>query len=146
MKKTLKLGFGRRPHNFPNFFHNISSSLGRIKLHTENQPPSLFNSGDSYEEDLKISIWKMTLMKMKILLGQIFQVKANCIQKSESKGCFFATFSSKKQNGYYVELLAEDPKESPGKMGAELEIKSLKSDFLNHLKVFILDRLNQMTG
>ena len=72
MKKTLKLRFGRRPHNFPNLFHNISSSLGRIKLHTENQPHSLFNSGDSYEEDLKISIWKTTLMKMKIPLGQIF--------------------------------------------------------------------------
>ena len=57
---------------FFQFLSNISSSWFRIKLHTENQPPSLFSSGDSYEEDLKIRIWKMTLMKLKIPLGQIF--------------------------------------------------------------------------
>ena len=49
MKKTLKLGFGRLLHNFHSFFQNISSSLGRIKLQTENQPPSLLKSGESYE-------------------------------------------------------------------------------------------------
>ena len=53
MKKTLKIGFGRRPHNI---FHNISSSLVRINLYTENQPPSLLTYGDSYEEDLKFEI------------------------------------------------------------------------------------------
>ena len=58
MKKTLKLRFWRQPHNVPNLFRNISSSLGRIMLHTENQPPSLCSSGDSHEEDLKIGIWK----------------------------------------------------------------------------------------
>ena len=40
MKMLIKLGFGRWPqHNF-NF------------LHTENQHPSLLNSGDSYEDNL----------------------------------------------------------------------------------------------
>ena len=29
-----------------------------IKFHTKNQPPNLLNSDDSYEEDLKIKIWK----------------------------------------------------------------------------------------
>ena len=29
-------------------------------MNTENQPHILFNSEDSYEEDLKIWIWKMT--------------------------------------------------------------------------------------
>ena len=72
MKKTLKLGIGRRSQQNLQFILHISSSLGRIKLHTENQPHSLFNSRDSYIEDLKISIWKTTLMKMKIPLGQIF--------------------------------------------------------------------------
>ena len=32
-----------------------------ISLDTENKSPSLLNSGDRYEEDLKIRIWKMTL-------------------------------------------------------------------------------------
>ena len=50
MKKTLRLGFGRRPqHNF-NLFLNMSSSKVKIKLNNE----------DSYEEDLKIDIWKTT--------------------------------------------------------------------------------------
>ena len=31
-----------------------------IKFHTKNQPFRLLNSGDGYEEDLKIRIWKMT--------------------------------------------------------------------------------------
>ena len=51
MKKAFKLGFERRPHNSSIYF-NISPSKVRIKLHTENQPPSLFNSGESYEDDL----------------------------------------------------------------------------------------------
>ena len=32
----------------------------KIQLHTEHQPPSLFNSGDRYEEDIKIRILKTT--------------------------------------------------------------------------------------
>ena len=59
-KKTLKLLFERRPPNFSNIFLNISSSQCRIKLPTENQPPSLLNSRDSFEEDLKIRTWKKT--------------------------------------------------------------------------------------
>ena len=35
----------------PTFSLNISSSKAIIKLQTENQPPILFNSGDSYEKD-----------------------------------------------------------------------------------------------
>ena len=60
MKKTLKLEFGRRPQVISNFVLNISSSYVNIKLHTENQPPSFVNSGDSYEEGIQIRIWKMT--------------------------------------------------------------------------------------
>ena len=47
--------------------HHVSSgvfylySITNIKLHTKNQPPSFLNSGDSYEEDLKIRILKTTL-------------------------------------------------------------------------------------
>ena len=63
MKKTLKLGFGRRPHGNSNFVLTISSSYVNIKLHNENQSPSLLNYGDSYEEDLKICIWKTTSTK-----------------------------------------------------------------------------------
>ena len=44
----------------PMFSLNISYSKVEIKLHTENQPNSLLNYGDSYEEDLKIGIWKTT--------------------------------------------------------------------------------------
>ena len=45
MKKTLKLGFGRQPQQNFQFFLHISSSLVGIKLHTENQPLRLLNSG-----------------------------------------------------------------------------------------------------
>ena len=41
MKKTLKLGFGRRPQVNSNFVVTISSIYVNIKLHTKNQPPSL---------------------------------------------------------------------------------------------------------
>ena len=79
LKKTLKLGFGRRPQ----FFLNISSSLVRIKLHTKNQPPNLLNYGDGYEEDLKIWIWK-TILKYFHFFYWIFlldMLKASCIPK-----------------------------------------------------------------
>ena len=56
MKKTITLVFERRPHNISNFSLNIYSSQARIKLQTENQNPSLLNSADSYEEDLKIKV------------------------------------------------------------------------------------------
>ena len=35
---------------------DISSYTVNIKLHTENQNTSLLDSGDSYEEDLKLEI------------------------------------------------------------------------------------------
>ena len=54
MKKTLKLGFGIQPQNNSNFVLNITSIWVNIKLHTKNQPPSLLNSGVSYEETLKL--------------------------------------------------------------------------------------------
>ena len=60
MINTLKLRFGRRPQQIKQIFCDISSSLVRIKIHTENRPPSLLKSGDRYEEDLKIRIWKTT--------------------------------------------------------------------------------------
>ena len=59
-EEDLKSGFRRRPQKHFQFVLNISSSLVRIKLHTNNQSPSLLNSEDGYEEDLKIRIWKMT--------------------------------------------------------------------------------------
>ena len=68
MKKTLKLGFGRRPQQHIQIFLNIFSNLDRIKLHTKNQYPSLLNSGDSYEEDRKIRIWKTTSTKFPLYL------------------------------------------------------------------------------
>ena len=67
MKKTLKLGFGRRPQENFNFWLNISSSKVKIKLKTENQPNSLLNNEDSYEEDLKIWILKTTSNNSKFL-------------------------------------------------------------------------------
>ena len=61
MRKTLKLGFGRRTQENLNLKTNIFSSQVDIKLHTENEAPILLNSGDSYEGDLKIRMWKTTL-------------------------------------------------------------------------------------
>ena len=83
MKKTLKLGFGRRPYNISNCVLNISSYLANIKLHTEDQPPSQLNSGDSYEEDLKIRIWKTTLQYFVFFLSifLIVRLKASCMPK-----------------------------------------------------------------
>ena len=66
LKKTSKLEFGRRSYN-------IYSS----NLHAENQPPSLFNSGDSYEEDLKIRIWKTTLQFFEFFLSLFLLVRLN---------------------------------------------------------------------
>ena len=57
MKKTLTLGFERRPQFNSNFVQTIYSIYVNIKLHTKNQPPSLVNSGYSYEE-LNIRVWK----------------------------------------------------------------------------------------
>ena len=41
-------------------------------LHTENQPPNFLNSGNSYEEDIKIRIWKTTLQYLELLLNISF--------------------------------------------------------------------------
>ena len=87
-EEDLKIMIWKTTSQYFQLFFNISSSYQlKIKLYTENQPPSLFNSGDSYEEDLKIRIWKTTLMKLKILLGQIFQFRSKLIahKKSESQ-------------------------------------------------------------
>ena len=70
LKKTLKLGFGRRPQ----FFLNISSSLVRIKLHTKNQPPNLLNYGDGYEEDFTIRMLKMTSTTFPIFSQYFFLI------------------------------------------------------------------------
>ena len=86
MKKTLKLGFRRWPQKISYIFHNIFVSYVDIKLHTENQPPILLNSGDSYEEDLKIGIWKTTTKHFKLFLQYFFYLgyrQAAC-QKSAS--------------------------------------------------------------
>ena len=72
MKKPLKLGFGRQLPNFHIFPQNIFSSLCRIKLHTENQPPTLFNSGEKYKEDLKIRIWKTTTQYFQLCSQNFF--------------------------------------------------------------------------
>ena len=48
MKKTIKLGFGRRLNIIP-----ILSSYVYIKLHIENKPPSLLY----LEDDLKLIIY-----------------------------------------------------------------------------------------
>ena len=60
IKKTLKWGFGRWPQHKSNLLHSIYSNKVNIKVLTENQPLSLLNSGDSYEEDLIIRIGKTT--------------------------------------------------------------------------------------
>ena len=67
MKKTLKLGFSKQLYNISKSL-NTSSNYVKNKLHAENQPPSLLNSEDRYEEDLKISICKMTLQYFELFL------------------------------------------------------------------------------
>ena len=59
MKKTLIL---RQPQN------------NSIKLHTNNQPPSLLNFGDSYEEDLRITICKTILPYFEFFLSIFFLI------------------------------------------------------------------------
>ena len=76
MKKTLKSGFRRRPQKHFQFVLNISSSLVRIKLHTNNQSPSLLNSEDGYEEDLKIWIWKTTSTK----ITSVFNISSSLVR------------------------------------------------------------------
>ena len=49
MKKTLYLGFGRRPETISNF---LASGYIKIKFDTKIKPPILPICGDSYEEDL----------------------------------------------------------------------------------------------
>ena len=59
MKKTIKFVFGRRPQQNFNFFLIFFSSYVGVK----NKPPSMLNSGDGYEEVLKIWIKKTTSTK-----------------------------------------------------------------------------------
>ena len=47
-EEDLKTMIWKTSSQFSHFPPNISSSFGRIKLHTENQPPSSFNSVESY--------------------------------------------------------------------------------------------------
>ena len=49
-------------------FLNISYSLLRIKLYTENQPPSLLNSGDIYIFQL-VSLEESLMPKISLLGG-----------------------------------------------------------------------------
>ena len=58
--EDLEIRIRKTTTTYFQFVHNISSSLVKIKLHTKNQSTSLLTSGDSYEEDLKFWIWKMT--------------------------------------------------------------------------------------
>ena len=53
----------------------VSSNLFNIKLHTENQPPNFLNSGDSYEEDIKIRIWKTTLQYFQLFLSTFLLIR-----------------------------------------------------------------------
>ena len=53
MKKTLTLGFGRRPKNNSNFLSIFLIVRLKSHSHSENHLPSLLNSADSYEEDIK---------------------------------------------------------------------------------------------
>ena len=69
MKKTLKSGFARWPPQNLQLVHNISSILVRIKLHTTNQPPSLLNSGDSYEEVLQWGFGRWPQRNFQIFLS-----------------------------------------------------------------------------
>ena len=68
MKKTLDSDLEDDLKKFQ-FYLNIFSSQVNTKLHTENQSPSLLNSWDSCEEDLKISILKTTSNFLKTVLG-----------------------------------------------------------------------------
>ena len=86
MKTTFKQEFEEDLNNISNCFLNISSSLVRINLHTKTQPPSLLNSGDSYEEDLKIRIWKLNSTTFTNFSQHLFQFGQNQVtfQKSAS--------------------------------------------------------------
>ena len=52
--ETLKLMIWKTTSTTFPIFLNISSSLVRIKLNNKNQPPSLLNSGDCYEESFNL--------------------------------------------------------------------------------------------
>ena len=54
MKKTLNQNLEDDLKIIHFYSLNISSNYVNIQLHIENQPPSLLNSGDSYEEDIKL--------------------------------------------------------------------------------------------
>ena len=63
---------------------NISSNQVNNRLHTEKKSHSLFNSGDRYEEDLKIRIWKKTLQfKKKVLYISSSYVKIKLHAKNQ---------------------------------------------------------------
>ena len=44
-------------------------------MHNKNQPRSLRNSGDSYKEDLKIRMWKMTLQYFEFVFSIFLHAK-----------------------------------------------------------------------
>ena len=58
--EDLKNRIWKTTSSYFQFVLNISSRYATIKWHThnENQPSSLINSGDSYEEDLKLEFGK----------------------------------------------------------------------------------------
>ena len=74
MKKTLEMGFGRRPIINFNFFFNILLRQVKIKLNTKILLHSMLSYGDSYEEDLKIVILKTTSDSFYFFLQFSFQL------------------------------------------------------------------------
>ena len=65
LKNSLTLGFSRQPVN-----------------NSKNQPSSLFDHGDSYEEDLKLGFWRWplnNLVFLSIYLGSISQPSNICV-------------------------------------------------------------------
>ena len=60
MKITLKLFFGRRHKMKQLIFCNESISLGQMSLYAKFHYPSPGSFLESYEENFKIMIWKMT--------------------------------------------------------------------------------------
>ena len=88
MKKTLRLGFGRWQKD-NSIFITIFSCYVNIKLHIPNQPPRLFNSWDSCEEDLKIWIRKTTSNCLKTILGSPYLT----LSMLENKFCWIPAIS-----------------------------------------------------
>ena len=123
MKKTLNLGFGRWLQRNFNFVLNISSSLVEIKLNTENQPPNLLSCGDSYEEDLKFGIWKMTSKYFQFFfwIFLLVRLKASCMPKISFLGAMEVV-------QIFFDEPTDQPTNQPTKWLIEAPCRSLKMD------------------